>query len=60
MTLHWNCGQTAADSAKVCIQYFLQVGANPSPLHTPLTPKIGDLNTPPLNSDKTEADGAAL
>ena len=41
ITWHWNCSQTAADSAKLCIERYLVVvggltiGANPNPL--PLT-----------------------
>ena len=66
ITWHWNCGQTAADRAKLCIEMYwevvggLSIGAYPNPANTPLTPKIGDLKTPLLNYGQTVADGATF
>ena len=50
-TWHWNCGKTASDRAKLCIERYweivgaLAVVANPNPL-TFLNPEHWDLKTP--------------
>ena len=59
ITCYRNCGQTAADRAKLCFDRHwkvvggLSIGANPKPL-------TGDLKTSPLSFGHAPVDGAAL